>query len=119
MRRLLTRLAAGMAILLLTSCASTPSRPPPTIDQIVQMANSGRSAEDIVRELQDSRAVYALTASQIIRLHEQGVPQSVLDYMQNAYAEAIRRDARWEYESALWWHSCFYCYGPPVIVAPR
>ena len=119
MHRILKCLIVGLAFSALAGCASAPTRPPPTIEQIVQMANSGRPAEDIVRELQDSRAVYALTASQIIKLHEQGVPQSVLDYMQNAYAEAIRRDARWQYESTLWWHNCFYCYGPPVIVAPR
>ena len=69
-------------------------RPPPAIDEIVAMAQAGKPAEDIVRELQDTRAVYPLTASQIVKLHEQGVPDAVLDYMQNAYAESIRWEAR-------------------------
>ncbi len=65
------------------------------------------------------RAVYPLTASQIVKLHEQGVPEAVLDYMQNAYADNIRWEARMQYEGRYWWHDCFYCYQRPVIVVPR
>lgn len=102
----------------LAGCADLQRRPPPTIDQIVEMAHAGKPAEEIVRELQETRAVYPLTASQIVKLHEQGVSNAVLDYMQNAYAESIRRDARMQYEGAYWWYDCFYCYGRPVIVMP-
>ena len=113
----------GIAILVLclwlAGCAGLQRRPPPSIDQIVEMAKAGKPAEDIVRELQETRAVYPLTASQIVRLHEQGVPDAVLDYMQNAYAESIRWDARMQYEGSYWWHDCFYCYRSPVIVVPR
>lgn len=111
--------AVVSCILVLDGCAGLDRRPPPTIDQIVEMANAGKPAEEIVRELQDTRAVYPLTASQIIKLHEQGVPDSVLDYMQNAYAENIQRDARMRYEGTYWWNDCFSCYHPPVIVVPR
>ena len=83
------------------------------------MAKAGKPAEEIVSELQETRAVYALSASQIVRLHAQGVPEAVLDYMQNAYAESIRRNARMQYESTFGWHDCFYCYHRPVIVVPR
>jgi hypothetical protein len=105
--------------MLLGGCAGMQRRPPPSIDQIVEMTKAGRPAEEIVRELQETRAVYPLTASQIVKLHEQGVPDTVLDYMQNAYADAIRWDARMQYESSYWWHDCFYCYHRPVIVVPR
>ena len=120
MRDCLLRVAAVVLCLsLLGGCAGLQRRPPPSIDQIVEMANAGKPAEEIVRELQETRAVYPLTASQIVRLHEQGVPDGVLDYMQNAYAESIRWDARMQYEGSYWWHDCFYCYRRPVIVMPR
>lgn len=112
--------AAVLCLSLLGGCSSMQRRPPPSIEQIVEMAKAGKPAEDIVRELQETRAVYPLTASQIVRLHEQGVPDAVLDYMQNTYAESLRREARMQYESNYyWWHDCFYCYHRPVIVVPR
>jgi hypothetical protein len=120
MRVSLCYIAVVVACLsLLGGCAGLHRRPPPSIDQIVEMARAGKSAEEIVRELQETHAVYPLTASQIVRLHEQGVPDAVLDYMQNAYAESIRWDARMQYEGSYWWHDCFYCYRRPVIVVPR
>ena len=120
MRASIQTIAAVMACLaLLGGCAGMHDRPPPSIDQIVEMAEAGKPAEEIVRELQDTHAVYPLTASQIVRLHEQGVPDAVLDYMQNAYADSIRWQARTQYEGAYLWHDCFYCYHRPVIVVPR
>ena len=111
--------AVVLCLSLLCGGAGMQRRPPPSIDQIVEMAKAGKPAEEIVRELQETRAVYPLTASQIVRLHEQGVPDAVLDYMQNAYAESIRWNARLQYEGSYWWHDCFYCYHRPVIVVPR
>jgi hypothetical protein len=120
MRAWFTHIAAFLLCsVLLGGCAGMQRRPPPSIDQIVEMARAGKPAEEIVRELQETRAVYPLTASQIVKLHEQGVPDAVLDYMQNAYADGIRWDARMQYESSYWWHDCFYCYHRPVIVVPR
>ena len=108
-----------LGLVLMSGCAAMQRRPPPSIEQIVEMANAGKPAQEIVRELQDTRAVYPLTASQIVKLHDQGVPDAVLDYMQNAYAESIRWNARMQYEGTYWWHDCFYCYRRPVIVVPR
>lgn len=111
--------AIFLGLVLLSGCAGLQRRPPPSIEQIVEMAKAGKPAEEIVRELQETRAVYPLTASQIVKLHEQGVPEAVLDYMQNAYTESIRWNARMQYESTYWWYDCFYCYQRPVIVVPR
>ncbi len=108
-----------LCLVLVSGCAGLQHRPPPSIDQIVEMAKAGRPAEEIIRELQETRAVYPLTASQIVRLHEQGVPDAVLDYMQNAYADSLRWEARAQYQGAYWWHDCLYCYHRPVIVMPR
>jgi hypothetical protein len=111
--------AALLCFTLLTGCAGIQRRPPPTLEQVVEMSQAGKPAEEIVRELQETRAVYPLTGSQIARLHDRGVPDAVLDYLQNAYAESIRWDARLRYENSFLWHDCFYCYHRPVIVVPR
>lgn len=120
MRNIFLNAAAILLVVsILEGCAGLQRRAPPTIDQIVEMASAGKPAEEIVRELQETRAVYPLTASQIVRLHEQGVPDAVLDYMQNAYAESIRWNARMQYQDSYWWPDCFFCYPHPVIVVPR
>ncbi len=111
--------AVLLALTLLSGCSSLQRRPAPSVEQIVEMSRQGKPAEEIIRELQETRAVYPLTASQIIALHDQGVADPVLDYMQNAYAASIRWDARMRYEGAYWWHDCFYCYRRPLIIVPR
>jgi len=117
---LFDRIAAGLVCAaLLAGCAGMQRRPPPTLEQVVEMSQAGKPAEAIIRELQDTRAVYPMTGSQIARLHEQGVPDAVLDYLQNAYIESIRWDARLRYENSILWLDCFFCYHHPVIVVPR
>ncbi len=111
--------AALLCAAVLGGCAGAPRRAPPSIEQVVEMSQAGKPAEEIIRELQDTRAVYPLTGSQIARLHDQGVADSVLDYLQNAYAESIRWDTRLRYENSFLWYDCFYCYHRPVIVVPR
>lgn len=115
----LPRIAAGVLCLAMSGCAGLERRPPPSLEQIVEMSKTGTPAEEIVRELQETRAVYPLTGSQIARLHEQGVPDAVLDYMQNAYMDRVRWESRMDYgyDSPFGWN-CFYCYRRPMIVAP-
>ena len=110
-------LLAGLLILVLAGCAGMDRRPPPSLEQVVDMSRAGTPPEEIIRELQETRAVYPLTGSQIARLHEQGVPDTVLDYMQNVYMDRIRRESRMSYDSPFWWN-CFYCHHRPMIIAP-
>jgi hypothetical protein len=82
-----------IAILLLgtlAGCASVPLPPPPTTAEIVQMAQSGQSADAIIKRIEDARAVYQLSGSQLARLREQGVPDKVIDYMHQTYVDAVR-----------------------------
>lgn len=116
LRLLLVPVLAGL--MLLSGCAGLERRPPPTLEEVVEMSRAGTAPEDIVRTLQETGAVYPLTGTQIVRLHQDGVADPVLDYMQSAWADAIRRDARWRYESQYWWRDCFHCYPRPVIVMP-
>ena len=103
-----TIMVLAMLLALLGGCAGMQRRPPPSLEQIVEMSKAGKPPEEIVRELQETRAVYPLTGSQIAKLHEQGVPDSVLDYMQNAYMERVRWESRMTYDNPYLWN-CFYC----------
>ena len=89
------RLSRAAILLLLAlslgACASAEPRPAPL------------SGADIVAELQRTRTVLPLQASDIVALHEQGVPREVLDYLQRALIEEIRWRDR---------NSAYYWYGP-------
>jgi hypothetical protein len=105
MRRLLILLAAT-ALLLTGGCATLKGAPrpePPTSEQVVRMSQEGKSAEDIIKLMKDSRAVYELPASQLADLRQRGVADKVIDYMQATYLEQAR------YEEAL---RRPYYYGP-------
>jgi hypothetical protein len=113
-----TAMLGALLATLVGGCAARHP-PRPTLDEVVQMSKDGRPAEEIVRELQQSHAVYPLTASQILSLHENGVDVSVLDYLQSEYAASIRREERMLHGSFSDWNHCFGCYRWPVIVVPQ
>jgi len=84
--RILPILLAGA----LAGCATAPKLPPPTTVEIVQMAKDGGTVEAIIQRMRESRAVYPLPASELARLREQGVPDAVIDYMQQTHIDAVR-----------------------------
>lgn len=92
-------LAVAMTVALLAGCAGTFQRPEPVaLDEIVRMARSGTSSTEIIKRLRDTRTVHALTGSQFAKLREQGVPDDVLDYLQNSYVGSVELDTRLRYE---------------------
>lgn len=103
-------LVAIACFLAMSGCASLQRRPPPTLEQVVQMSQSGMPAEEIIRELSETRAVYPLSGSQIAKLHDEGVPEPVLDYLQQAFVDSVRRQERWRYEDRFWYGPCIGCY---------
>ncbi len=74
-----------------TFSASTP-RVPVTVSQILEMSKTGVPPGTIVQKMRDSGTVYRLQASQLAQLKEQGVPNAVLNYMQQTYLDAVRAD---------------------------
>lgn len=90
-------------VLLVSGCATLGiSRPKPvSVAQIVEMSKAGVPAQEIIREMRNSRTVYRLKASQLARLKEQGVPDAVIDYMQQTYLDAVRSDQALE-DWSLW-----------------
>jgi hypothetical protein len=92
----------------LASCASYstyhPVIPKPvTVEQVLKMSKSGVAPDEIIRTMRDSRTVYRLTASQLAQLRDEGVPDKVINYMQQTYLAAVRRSARFE-EWGYWHH---------------
>ncbi len=78
---------------LLAGCAALGiNQPEPvTISQVIQMNKDGVPADSIIKTMRDSDTVYRLTAAQLATLHDMGLPDQVLNYMQQTYIEAERR----------------------------
>jgi hypothetical protein len=52
---------------------------PVPVPEVVQMSKAGVPVETILQRMRDSETVYRLSASQLVHLHEEGVPETVLD----------------------------------------
>jgi hypothetical protein len=107
-----------------TGCASPYRRQAPSLDDVVRMSEQGESDDEIIALLIESRAVYPLSSSKIVDLHQRGVTTEVLDHMQKAYVEHERRRERWMYSDPYWGYPCFGCryyrhgWGPPFYGYP-
>jgi hypothetical protein len=112
--RLIRSNAALLALLLLAplvmaACATTQKREPVTLEQVIQMSKAGTPPADIINKLKESRTVFMLSGSQFAKLREDGVDDTVLDYLQNIYVASVDMDARLRYQSMYWG----YGWGPP------
>jgi hypothetical protein len=117
----MTRLPLGrlvvalLAAAVLAGCASlgTPRPPPPTLEEIVALSKSGAPAADIIKRMEEARAVYRLPASELARLREQGVPDAVIDHMQRTFIEE-ERFREWVRSRDMYWYGWPYhgFYGP-------
>ena len=88
-----------ISLLPLSGCANLgatlmgePTKPPVTVPQIILMSKEGVPADEIMEKMRESGTVYRLQASQLAQLKEQGIPDAVIDYMQQTYIDAVRRD---------------------------
>jgi hypothetical protein len=89
----LSMVLAGSA--LLSGCAALgvdQSEQPVMVSEVIRMSKENIPAETIVNKMRDSRAVYRLNAAQLAKLHDQGVADLVLNYMQETYLNAVRRE---------------------------
>jgi hypothetical protein len=108
-------------ITLLSGCATlgtTQPQPPVTVSEIIQMSKEGVPADTIIERMRDSETLYRLTAAQLAELHEQGISDQVIDYMQQTYLDAVRLDqslADWDYWTAgadgFWYDGPFFDVG--------
>ena len=97
----------------LAGCASQEKLPaPPTVAEIVQMAKTGQSADAIIQRIAESHGIYQMPASQLARLSEQGVPDKVIDYMQQTYIDAVRYE-EWRRAGDAYFYSPYSPLLPP------
>lgn len=87
MRRLLAIL---VALATLSACASAPRPAPLTTAEIVQMSQRKIADDIIIERIRASGAVYRLSAAELVKLHDQGVSDAVLNAMQNTQIEEVR-----------------------------
>ncbi|MGA8019021.1 MAG: hypothetical protein WBV95_10445 [Desulfobacterales bacterium] len=82
------------AVFLLTGCATVQTRKtkPVTVTDIVRMSQEKVPADEIVNKMRESGTVYRLKASELANLKEQGVQDAVINYMQQTYLDAMRRN---------------------------
>ena len=108
----------GLLLLLsLAGCATVDQPQPLTGADIVWLAKSGKSAPEIIEELRRTGTVLPLQASDIVALHESGVPDEVLDYLQRAQIDEIRWRDR--FSQGYWYGPGYYrgfgpCPLPPL-----
>ena len=94
------------SVTLLSGCATfgfkTPE--PVTVGQVIQMSKDDVPPETIVKKMRDSGTVYRFTAAQLAELHDLGVADQVLDYMQQTYIDAERREqSRVDWDTGYTW----------------
>ena len=99
-------------ILMLQSCVvyNPYAQQQVTVPDIVQMSKDGLSSKAIIREIRQSHSQYALKAGQFANLRNEGVQDSVLNYMQKTHLDAVRRDQRIN-DSYYGWPGSYGYYG--------
>lgn len=97
-------LVALAAMLALSGCASItePERQPVTLEQLVAMAKEGKDAKSIIQSIKESRTTYDVMASQYAKLSRDGVPDEVIDFMQNGQLRMAERQGRRQAYDDLW-----------------
>jgi hypothetical protein len=83
-----------------------------TVPDIIQMSKDGVSSKDIINEIKESHTAYGLKADQLAKLRDEGVQDSVINYMEQTHINAVRQNQRMD-DSAYWWPGAdgYFYYG--------
>jgi hypothetical protein len=86
--------AIGACVAAALGCASLGSRRwgehPVTITEVVILSQHGVAPEKIIAKMRRGGTVYHLSEEQYAAIRKKGVTPSVIAYMQQSYAEAVR-----------------------------
>ena len=109
------------ATVLLSSCATMngPTLQPLSLEQIVALAKEGKDAPAIINEIKVTQTSYDIAASQYAKLSRDGVPDAVLDYMQQGQMKMAERQGRREAREDLWLYGRGWGWGYGGVWAPR
>jgi hypothetical protein len=97
---------------LLDSCVVYRNAPEQlSVSQIVQMSKDGKSSKEIIKDIRNSQTVYKLKASDYASLKNEGVQDSVLNYMDRTRIRSIEENDR--YQNYGYWEPGWdnYWYG--------
>ena len=106
--------AFASAIIAVGGCASMGNGPevqPITLEQLVSLAKSGKDASAIIDEIKSTRTTYDVSASQYAKLSRDGVPDAVLDFMQQGQIKMAEREGRREARQDAWLYGSRFGYG--------
>jgi hypothetical protein len=120
MKRSLLIIAVG-ASLVIAGCATVggPEPQPLTLEQIVALAKQGKDAPSIINDIKASQTTYDVTASQYAKLSRDGVPDAVLDFMQQGQIRMAERQGRREAYNDQWLYGRGWGWGYGALWAPR
>ena len=102
--------------LVLSGCATfdSPHKSMP-ISEVVKLSKSGAESPLVIQRIRDSRTTYALRGSDFSKLKANGVPDPVLDYLQQSFVDDLDLSTRyWVTGAGL--GGCSFCYPQPVNV---
>lgn len=80
------------------------------IPDIIQMSKDGLSSKSIISEMRQSHSIYTLKADQLAKLRDEGVQDSVINYMEKTHIDAIRYNQRMA-DSYYGWPGGYGYYG--------
>ncbi len=110
MKRSLPLIIVVTSLIGLAGCANLmePERQPMTLEQVVVLAKEGKDAQAIILEMQTSRTMFDVTASQYAKLSRDGVPDAVIDFMQNGQLKMAERQGRRDAMQDAWFYGRGY-----------
>lgn len=87
----------------------SPQQKPLSVEQIRGMSDAGLLPQEIIAIIRGSGTVYRFRASQLEELCEEGIPDEVIDYMENNYLATILNNhipedwSCWSYDGEYWY----------------
>ena len=113
LKRVLYFFSIIIGIILLQSCVvyqPYSSQQQVTVPDIVKMSKDGYSSKSIIKEIRKSHTYYTLKADQLSKLRNEGVQDSVINYMEKTHIDAIRRNQQMN-DSYYGWPGDYGWYG--------
>lgn len=110
-KRLIYFFLVAAGVIVLNSCAAyyPANQSALQVSDIVKMSKDGAYSKDIIRQIKRSHSVYKLPASELAKLRDEGVQDSVINYMERTNMESILRNERYQ----NYWYGYPGMYGYP------
>jgi hypothetical protein len=101
----------------LSSCTTLDaSRKPLPIEKVVELCKAGTPPPLIIQRIRDSHTTYALRGADFAKLKAHGVPDPVLDYLQQSFVDDLVLQTRYSITGEIILGGCSWCYPQPVDV---